>query len=174
MRFFLIFTFLLASCGSMPRSSTSRIDIFRTSAYAFALKHNKNHRDVITLVNFGMPNNSARLWVVNIRTHRVLFNTQVARGSGKGFSNRGKSHSSSLGVYITGEVYIGKHGYSLRLYGISRTNNNAYRREIVIHSANYVSRGHVGHSWGCLALSPHLTKPIIQAIKRGTEIYVYV
>ena len=77
---------------------------------------------------------------------KVILRILVAHGKNSGeefanrFSNRPKSFQSSLGTYITGETYIGKHGLSLRLDGLDQgINNNVRNRSIVIHGASYVS-----------------------------------
>ena len=50
-----------------------------------------------------------------------------------------ESHKSSLGFYVTGRTYNGDAGFSLKLYGDERNyNSNAYKRGIVIHTADYM------------------------------------
>lgn len=73
---------------------------------------------------------------------------------------------SSLGVYRTAETYQGKHGYSLRLDGLSPgQNSNARKRAIVVHGADYASPRHLrkydklGRSWGCPALPKEQSRP---------------
>jgi len=76
------------------------------------------------------------------------------------FSNRPKSLQSCRGFFITGRKYSGKHGTALQLYGLEKgVNDNALRRGIVMHGANYVSarsvmlnRGRLGRSLGCPAI----------------------
>jgi hypothetical protein len=109
-----------------------------------------------------------------------LFNTYVAHGSGSGnayataFSNNGQSHQSSLGFYVTGSTYCGKHGCSLRIAGMDLGfNDKAEERAVVMHAANYVGKGHVGRSWGCPAVAPELAQPIINTIKNGTCLFIY-
>lgn len=75
---------------------------------------------------------------------------------------------------------MGGHGYSLRLEGLERgINDNANRRDIVIHGAAYVSegliraQGYLGRSQGCPALPEKLHKPIIDKIKNGTCLFIY-
>jgi len=85
-----------------------------------------------------------------------------------------------LGLYVTAETYEGKHGYSLRLDGMSKDlNDNARKRAIVIHGANYVSEdfiqrnGRLGRSFGCPALPMDESKHIIDLIKNGTCLFIY-
>lgn len=82
------------------------------------------------------------------------------------------SRQSSLGVYRTAETYQGKHGYSLRLDGLSPgKNSNARKRAIVVHGADYASPRHLqkydklGRSWGCPALPREQSRAIIDIIK---------
>jgi hypothetical protein len=137
-------------------------------------------RNIITIADFSLASTANRLWVIDLSRKKVLFNTYVAHGSGSGnayataFSNNGSSHQSSLGFYVTGSTYCGKHGCSLRIAGMDRGfNDNAEERAVVMHSANYVTKGHVGRSWGCPALAPQLAQPIINTIKNGTCLFIY-
>jgi hypothetical protein len=75
---------------------------------------------------------------------------------------------------------MGGNGYSLRLDGLEPgINDNANRRDIVIHGAPYVSeelirsQGYIGRSWGCPALPEKLHKPIIDKIKNGTCLFIF-
>lgn len=86
---------------------------------------------------------------------------------------------SSLGVYLTDQTYSGKHGFSLKVRGLESSNSNVYRRDVVVHSANYVTpefikaHGYAGNSWGCFAVDPHVSKQLIDYIKEGTVMYAY-
>jgi hypothetical protein len=108
-----------------------------------------------------------RLWIIDLDKKELLLNTWVAHGNGSGsdkatrFSNVNDSFQSSLGFYVTGEVYSGKHGKSLRLDGMDAGyNDNARKRSIVVHGASYVSQGTInalgrlGRSQGCPAVAP--------------------
>ena len=129
---------------------------------------------IISIVDFSQSSNQKRLFVLDIKNYKVLFNTLVAHGRNSGrevatsFSNQNESYKSSPGFYITKETYEGKNGYSLKLEGIERgINDNAFERGIVIHGADYVcdayinSQGYIGRSQGCPALPERLHKSII-------------
>jgi hypothetical protein len=126
------------------------------------------------------------MWVIDMSARRVLFHTHVAHGQGSGdnyatrFSNVGGSHASSLGLYLTGDTYQGGNGYSLLLDGLEPgVNDNARSRSIVVHGADYAdpsviaSAGRLGRSWGCPALPRAVTRPVIDAIKDGSVLYIH-
>jgi len=143
-------------------------------------------KDILTLIDFSLSSNTKRLWVIDMATNDVLMNTFVAHGRNTGeefadsFSNSDASFKSSLGFYATGEIYNGKHGMSLKLDGLERgINDNARRRGIVMHAADYVSKTFIkdhqrlGRSQGCPAIPAELTNEIIQMIKNKSCLFIY-
>jgi hypothetical protein len=141
---------------------------------------------IISIADFGLPSSAKRLFVIDLSNYKVLFCTYVAHGVNSGteyanqFSNKPQSNKSSLGFYETQNTYLGGHGYSLKLEGLERgINDNANRRDIVIHGAAYVnealvrSQGYIGRSLGCPALPEKLHRPIINKIKNGTCLFIY-
>lgn len=142
--------------------------------------------DILTLIDFDKSSANRRLWVINIKEQRVVFQSLVAHGKktgnvyAKSFSNKLGSHQSSLGFYITGDTYIGKHGLSLYLDGMEPgINDQARARSIVMHGANYVSKefiskyGRLGRSFGCPSVPISKHKDIINYIKGGTCFFIY-
>jgi len=145
--------------------------------------HNDN---ILSIVDFSLPSNQKRLFILDLKNYKILFNTYVAHGRNSGkeyaskFSNANQSYESSLGFYVTGDTYSGNHGYSLRLEGEeSGINDNALSRGVVMHSAWYVneniakSQGYIGRSQGCPAIPENLHKPIIEKIKNGSCLFLY-
>jgi L,D-transpeptidase-like protein len=141
---------------------------------------------ILSIVDFSKPSSEKRLFIIDLQNAKVLFNTYVAHGmkSGKEFANKFSnslnSYKSSLGFYETESTYNGKNGYSLHLMGLERgINDNAYRREIVMHGAQYVNedmihaKGYIGRSWGCPAIPEELHVPIIDQIKNGTCLFIF-
>jgi hypothetical protein len=142
--------------------------------------------DILTLVDFSLSANSKRLWVIDMSTNTVLYHSLVAHGRNSGeefataFSNKSESYQSSLGFYLTGETYLGKHGLSLRLDGLERgINDKARERAVVIHGADYVSDSFIkqhkrlGRSQGCPALPVELNQEIIKTIKDKSCLFIY-
>lgn len=142
-------------------------------------------KSVITIVDFNQPSTAKRLWIVDLAANKLLYNTLVAHGQGSGdnfarnFSNEENSHQSSLGYYITSDIYFGKHGLSLKLNGMDEGfNTKANARSVVVHGAAYVSQefinqhGRLGRSHGCPALPVSMTREIIENIKGKTCLYI--
>ncbi len=144
-----------------------------------------DNKSIITIVDFNQSSRNKRMWIIDLQNATLLMNTWVAHGQGSGddmasqFSNIDSSHQSSLGFYLTGEIYVGKHGRSLRLDGMDGNfNSNARPRDIVIHGADYVSQqtinsmGRLGRSFGCPAVSSELAPSIINLIKDKTVLFI--
>lgn len=143
-------------------------------------------KDILTLVDFSMSSNVKRLWVIDMSTKTILYNSLVAHGRNTGeeyansFSNSNSSYKSSLGFYVTGETYTGKHGMSLKLDGLEKgINDNARERGVVIHAANYVSNAFIkynkrlGRSQGCPAIPEESLKVIVNTIKNKSCLFIY-
>lgn len=141
---------------------------------------------IISIADFSLHSGKKRLFILDIKNYKVLFNTLVAHGRNTGketatsFSNQNETYKSSPGFYITKETYNGKNGYSLKLEGLERgINDKAYERGIVIHGADYVSdafvnmQGYIGRSQGCPAVPVNVSRPIINTIKEGSCLFIY-
>lgn len=142
-------------------------------------------KSVLTIVDFTKSSTQKRMWIVDLKNRTLLLNTYVAHGQGSGedmatsFSNIPESHQSSLGFYIAGETYFGKHGLSLKLDGQDKgINDLARERAIVLHGASYVSEdfiknnGRLGRSFGCPAVSKELNDKVITLIKDKTCFFI--
>ncbi|MCC2548360.1 murein L,D-transpeptidase catalytic domain family protein [Hymenobacter sp. BT175] len=142
-------------------------------------------KELLSVIDFDLPSNEKRLWVLDLATKQVLFNTLVAHGhntgekKAKAFSNTNESNMSSLGFYVTTTEYQGKHGRSLKLKGLDEGfNTNAEARAIVMHGAEYVSEdfirtyGRLGRSLGCPALPMDQHAEIIDTVTDGTCLFV--
>lgn len=160
---------------------------YALTGYNSLIESGKIQKDnILTIIDFSLPSSKKRLFVIDLVSGELLFNTFVSHGKNSGtviatrFSNAINSLKSSLGFYTTAGTYQGKHGYSLRLEGQEAgINDNAFKRGIVIHSANYVSenranlKGYIGRSQGCPAIPESMKKPIIETIRDGSCLFVY-
>lgn len=164
-------------------------DAFEKAYKGFTVLQEKNllkNCNLITIIDYSMPSFQKRLFVLEMATGKILFNSLVAHGRNSGldhatrFSNSGESHKSSLGFFITLDTYQGNNGYSLKLKGCENgINNNALGRAIVMHGADYVSEnfihrnGYLGRSHGCPAVPADISKKIIDVIKNGSCMFLY-
>lgn len=164
------------------------LESFKEALKGFYLLKQKGlvQKDILTLVDFSLSSNVKRLWVIDLSTNTILYNSLVAHGRNTGeeyassFSNANSSFKSSLGFYATGEIYNGKHGMSLRLDGLEKgVNNNARERGMVMHSADYVSNSFIkcnkrlGRSQGCPAIPQESLKEIVNTIKDKSCLFIY-
>ncbi len=158
-----------------------------STAYRCGERQGRFERPILTVIDYSLPSNQRRLWVIDMQQGKVLFHELVAHGEGSGggtmavaFSNQTGSHQSSLGLFRTDEIYTGRFGYSLRLSGLEPTiNDKARQRAIVMHGASDVSDsfvarwGRVGLSWGCPAVPEDVAPRIIDSIAGGSAIFAY-
>ncbi len=166
-----------------------RLKVFRKAMIGY-LNLNQTqplaNRRILSIIDFDLPSTAKRLFVIDLESKKLIVNTLTAHGRNSGdnqashFSNLAESFQSSLGFYVTGETYIGKHGYSLRLEGKDVSfNDNAYARSIVVHGADYVTEefarlhGRLGRSQGCPALPPNMSKQVIDQIKGGSCLFIF-
>lgn len=156
------------------------------NAYRFALHHGQVHKPLLTIVDYNIPSDQPRLWIFDLKSHRLLAHLRVAHGANSGrqsafrFSNKINSHMSSIGTFVTGTTYSGHYGYSLHIIGLNPgINDNAYIRHVVIHAGDYVGdaavrlHGEAGKTWGCLAMDPIYVKQVINLLKSGAVIWSF-
>ena len=141
------------------------------------------------VVDFAPYSGKDRFFVVDLNTGAVEPH-KVAHGDGTDpnndgyadvFSNTPGSHMSSLGFYLTAEIYNGTHPHSMRVDGLSpdgspngMANTNVRDRLIVVHEASYVSDANTsqqGRSNGCFALDPAIENAFVQKVQNGTLMY---
>ncbi|RIJ41814.1 murein L,D-transpeptidase catalytic domain family protein [Pontibacter oryzae] len=165
-------------------------DVFHKAVVGFQnfkrLKMISPSKSILSVVDFNKPSSEKRLWIIDLKSKKVLFNTLVAHGRNTGeakatqFSNTPNSNMSSLGFYLTDATYYGKHGLSLRLQGMDEGfNTNAMSRAIVVHGADYATEsfvkkyGRLGRSLGCPSVPSEVSKEVILTIKDKSVLYIH-
>ncbi len=149
-------------------------------------KDRLSNPSILSICDLSQSSNKKRFYILDLAENKILLTTYVAHGRGSGaeyarrFSNRGSSHESSLGFFITGNTYLGEHGLSLRLQGLEKGfNDHALRRNIVIHGAEYIGQDflqqnpYMGRSYGCPAVPQDECEEIIDLIKNGSCLFIY-
>src|SRR3990167_9343100 len=91
-------------------------------AYLNARQKGLDQKQLLTIIDYSKPSTERRLWVVDLKHAKVLFNTWVTHGKNSGnvnatsFSNQPGSLKSSFGIFLTtNETYVRSNGYSLRM-----------------------------------------------------------
>jgi hypothetical protein len=166
-------------------------------AYSSALGALKRYRSLhpeenpryLAVVDYSKPSCLKRMALIDLKTGKQSF-YRVAHGKNSGelyairFSDTPESNMSSLGLFKVLEAYSGDHGKAMRLEGLETTlNGNAFSRDIVLHSAGYVSiltilenivtfnGPRIGRSNGCFVVA---TEDIDEVTNRlGNEGFIY-
>jgi hypothetical protein len=147
---------------------------------------NRIRKNLLTIIDFSLSSNLERMWIIDLGRKEVVHSCLCAHGRNSGgeyassFSNTPSSYKSSLGFYITGETYTGKHGLSLLLDGAEPgINDKARERAIVMHGADYVSRdfitrnGRLGRSFGCPSIPMDNHEEIINLLSGQSCLYIH-
>jgi len=160
-------------------------------AQAIALKKYAKANDYDTsyafLVNMSLKSGKKRFYVVNLNTMQIENKALVAHGRGderftfnKTYSNSAGSNCTSIGRYKIGKSYTGQFGLAFRLYGLDKSNSNAYNRFVVLHAMGCISYDEtdmpICQSEGCPAVSPQFLdeiKPIIDSRKQSMLLWVF-
>ena len=127
-----------------------------------SIEKNPSYNDKLAFfVDMKIHSGKNRFFVVDLKTGNILDEGLVAHGSGSEtnkkdelyFSNIENSLCTSLGVYKIGYSYVGKFGKAYKLYGLDKTNSNAFNRNIVLHKYDEVpyneQRENICNSYGC-------------------------
>ncbi len=157
-----------------------------TGYYKLKKKGLLHRTGILSICDFSQSSSNQRMYVIDVRNRRMLYRTYVAHGINSGeefansFSNKMESCKSSLGFYVTTRTYSGMNGLSLRIEGVDKGfNDNAGRRNIVIHGASYVSLrilhkyGVMGTTFGCPAIPDEMSSQIIPVVKNGSCFFIY-
>ena len=89
--------------------ATPQMDCFKRAMEGFYALKQKGaiQKDIVTIIDFSMSSTKKRLWVIDLSTNTILFNSLVSHGMKSGgefatsFSNSQNSNKSSLGFYVS-------------------------------------------------------------------------
>lgn len=111
------------------------------SLKAFITKNPEYNKDMAFFVDMKIMSGKNRFFIYDFQKDKITDQGLVAHGSGSEtgregklkFSNVNNSMTTSLGKYAIGNSYEGKFGKAYKLFGLDKTNSNAFERFIVLH-----------------------------------------
>ncbi len=121
----------------------------------------KYNKEIAFFIDMKIPSGKNRFFVYDLKKEVIIDQGLVAHGSGSEtgiqgklkFSNTNNSLATSLGKYYIGNSYFGRFGKAYKLYGLDKTNSNAFDRAVVLHKYFDVpyeeEAGYICNSYGC-------------------------
>lgn len=177
-----------------PQKSTISLENRAKEAYEYA-KANDLDLDHAVLIDFSRHSGKNRFFVWNFKENKPEIESLVAHGYGNTgfestnqkivFSNTPNSYASSLGKYTLGERSYSKWGINIhyKMHGLEQTNNNAFKRYIVLHSykmipdeETYPSYLPLGFSQGCPVIDDETMRKVdklLQTKKKPVLLWIY-
>ena len=176
-----------------PLSSPRALEDAFQSYFAFKTAHPDEVRNpYLYFVDYGLPGTARRGYVFDMNALEIVegpFTVAHGRGSSSSkygvptrFSNDMGSAASSLGLYLTENLYqfLGRsaegayHSIGLRLLGVSGDyNDNAFSRRVVAHGAPYVTPTAAGRSEGCPAMELSRAKRLLPKLADGGMVFLF-
>ncbi len=145
------------------------------------LKKKKFNTKKVLIADLSMHSGLNRMVLVNIVDKKIMDSGVVAHGSGSSyfaenavFSNVPNSYCSSQGRYKIGAKYDGNFGKSYKLHGLDATNNNAFKRLVVLHPYKDVPETavypeYIMNSQGCPMVSNGYLKRLSTVIDESSK-----
>ncbi|WP_269226923.1 murein L,D-transpeptidase catalytic domain-containing protein [Flavobacterium eburneipallidum] len=148
----------------------------------------KYNKEIAFFIDMKIPSGKNRFFVYDLKKEVILDQGLVAHGSGSEtgiqgklkFSNTNNSLATSLGKYYIGNFYIGKFGKAYKLYGLDKTNSNAFDRAVVLHKYFDVpyeeQADYICNSYGCPMVNEKYFKrieKIIDSSKTNILLVIY-
>ena len=180
-----------SSSDSVPVKVEQRLREKAQAGKAYCDKNGYN-TNYCFLVDFSIHSGKRRFFVWDFKGDSVKYASLCAHGYGKNstvskpvFSNVEGSYCSSLGKYKVGIRSYSKWGINIhyKLHGLEATNDNAFKRYIVLHSYTPLPETEVyplhlplGISQGCPVISDEVMRKVdglLKAEKKPLLLWVY-
>ncbi|WP_158618172.1 murein L,D-transpeptidase catalytic domain-containing protein [Chitinophaga lutea] len=138
-------------------------------------------------IDFSVFSGRRRFVLYDLQRDSIISRSLVAHGQGPdfrteavAFSNEPGSRCSSPGKYAIGAKYSGRFGTAYKLHGLDASNNQAYKRFVVLHGHDCVPSVEVSHgicrSDGCPTLNPayfSTIQPYLDRSARPMLLWIY-
>ncbi|WP_029904363.1 murein L,D-transpeptidase catalytic domain-containing protein [Prevotella sp. 10(H)] len=174
------------------QASFNRLKTKADSALAYCKAKGFNTKYCI-LIDFSIHSGKKRFFVWDFDNNDVKYSSLCCHGYGKEstqskpvFSNVEGSYCSSLGKYKVGARAYSSWGINVhyKMHGLEKTNNNAFKRWIVLHSHTPVSNNEIyprhlplGWSQGCPVISNDMMRkvdPLLKDVKKPLLLWIYI
>ncbi len=180
---------------SQAKPPQNTIDLKQKAQEAFSFcKKNKLDTTFCILIDMNIHSGKKRFFVWDFANKKIMNDGLCSHGccdnpwgqaitpENPTFSNVPNSHCSSLGKYKIGKRNYSNWGIHINyvLHGMEKSNNNALKREIVLHSWEEVEELEIyplgtPEGWGCPAISNKLMKEVDNKLKNtSTSVLLWV
>lgn len=170
----------------LSNPALAKLRLKATEAKAF-IKQNGYNTSICMMVDMSLQSGQNRFFVYDLLRDTIRNNGLVTHGrcnenwlEGRRYGNKVGCGCTSLGKYKIGYPYNGRFGLAYKLYGLDKTNNNAFARFVVLHSHDCVPESEVKddicQSDGCPTVSPNFLqylKPIIEKSGKPVLLWIY-
>jgi hypothetical protein len=185
-----ILLILFALFGFKP-SSNHKISVERTNEALVFCKQNKMDTSIAIMVDMSIHSGKNRIFVYDFKQKKINIEGLCAHGVGGGstptkpvFSNKEGSYCTSLGKYKVKRRSYSNWGINVhyKMYGLEKTNSNAFKRIVVLHSYTPVPNQEIypqtlfGQSAGCPVLSDGTMRKIdalLKTRKKPVLLWIY-
>ena len=144
------------------------------------IKKNSYNESTCFFIDMTLPSGQNRFFVYDFVKDSVQRSGLVTHGrcnemwlEGRKYSNVPGCGCTSLGKYKIGNPYKGRFGLAFKLYGLDKTNNNAFKRFVVLHSHECVPgtevQDEICQSDGCPTVSPQFLQQLEPLISRSSK-----
>src|SRR6187397_1468920 len=155
-----------AEVEKLKRKSTEAISFIKKNGY---------NESVCFFIDMTLVSGQKRFFVYDIVKDTIQISGLVPHGrcnetwlEGRKYSNEPGCGCTSLGKYKIANSYYGRFGLAYKLHGLDKTNSNAFKRFVVLHSHECVPeteiKDDICQSDGCPTVAPgylQQLKPII-------------
>jgi len=143
---------------SVKAGNASSVQLYAVKLKPYLRQHSYNEQFCF-LIDMKIAPGNNRFFVYDFKKEAIVDKGLVTHGSGSQtptdtllFSNVANSNATSIGRYKIGNEYSGKFGMAFKLYGLDKTNSNAFNRYVVLHSHSCVPMQEVYPSTICTSL----------------------
>lgn len=176
----------------VPPGEAATIGQTKFKEALFFCRKQKLDTTIAFFVDMSIHSGKKRFFIVDLKKKKILHSSLVCHGMGKGstgaspvFSNENGSYCSSLGKYKTGKRAYSNWGINIhyKMFGLEKTNNNAFKRIVVLHSYDYIEDKEIypehlpmGWSLGCPVISNALMRTVDSLLKnrkKNVLIWIY-